>query len=122
MGTAHKRRRTAGRQDRPRTASSESRAGDAVTVAWTVTVTTLVICEVFVLSLLVYVRFKPNAAGMLALVGFFQFSSLVLAVVAVALLPVVYRVRRSRPPRAVVVFALFAASVPFLVAAWRALT
>ena len=91
-----------------------------MTVAWTVTVTTLVICELMGLLAFLYARNAPAAQGAWTLAGLAQFCALVLAIVSLILLVVVYRVRRIRPPIGYVVFAGVAAALPFVTAAWNA--
>jgi hypothetical protein len=115
MSASSKNRKTKSRPHRPRGAPPESRASEAITVAWTVTVTTLVICELFCLSALVVRHFVHDAQGVRTIVGLSQFCALVLAFASLALLPVVYRVRRVPPPLPLAVFALIAAGVPLAV-------
>jgi hypothetical protein len=122
MNAANRKRNRKSRQHRPRAAPSESRAGEAITVAWTVTVTTLVICEMLGLSAAVAGRFSQDAGGLRMIAGLAQFCALVLAVLSLALLPVVYRVRRVAPPRPLVAFAVIAASLPPIVAVWQVLS
>jgi hypothetical protein len=85
------------------------------------TVTTLVICELIWLGLIVFLWLARADAGARPIVGLVQFCCFALAVVSIALLPVVYRARRMPPPRAFVAFAAIAAGVPFFVAIWQIL-
>lgn len=119
MGSRKKRHRRNPR-DNPhgRTIPHQTRAADAMTVAWTVTVTTLVICEFVGLAAVLYVRTDPQAEGARTLAGLAQFCALVLAVVSLVLMAVVLRTRRVRPPAGYLVFATVAAAVPFVTAVW----
>jgi hypothetical protein len=121
MTSASRHRRRQKRQIRRPVVPSEGRASEAVTVAWTVTVMSLVICELMALAAVVVLRFRPAAETVRTLIGLAHFCAVVLAIVSLSLLPVVYRIRRARPPRAFVAFALAAAAVPFVVAIWRGL-
>jgi hypothetical protein len=82
---------------------------------------TLVICELFGLSALVLRQYMHDAQGLRTIGGLAQFCAFLLALVSMALLPVVYRVRRVPPPLTLVVFAVIAAGVPLVVAGWQVL-
>jgi hypothetical protein len=122
MNAANRKRNRKSRHHPPRAAPSESRAGEAITVAWTVTVTTLVICEMVGLSATVAGRFTQDPRGVRMISGVAQFCALVLSVLSLALLPVVYRARGVPPPLPLVVFAVIAASLPLIVAGWQVLS
>jgi hypothetical protein len=98
----------------------ESRASVAVTTAWSVTIMTLLICEVMGLFALAYLRFNPAADGVRSLLGLTFFTALVLAILSLGLLPAVYRVRPVPPPRSFVLFAGVLAAIPIFVAIWSA--
>lgn len=108
--------RLAAREEAP----AESRASDAVTVCWTVSVTTLLMCNIAAIAAQLYARRHPQARGMLMLGEMLLLAGAVIGVASLALLPVMYRVRRSPPPPGLVVFAVCAAVAPILAVVVRA--
>lgn len=121
MAVAKNRRRARSKKPSRPIGPAESQAGVAITVAWTLSVTTLVLCELLELGSALYAHFEPEAEAARALAGVAQFCSMVLAIVSLAVLPVVYRVCRVLPPRPFIAFAVVAASVPFVVTVWQVL-
>lgn len=121
MVTGKKHRRTNPQNPPSRDARRETSAADAATIAWTVTVTTLVICELMGLAAVIYMRMAPQAEGARSLAGVAQFGALVLAVLSLILMVIVYRVRRVPPPVGYVAFAGVVAVLPFVTAAWNVL-
>jgi hypothetical protein len=101
-------------------ASAESRTSDAATVCWTVSITTLVMCNIAAVAAQLYARGRPEARGALMLGEMLLISGAVIGVVSLVLLPVVYRVRRLPPPPGLVVFAVCAAVAPILAVVVRA--
>ena len=121
MAAKKRQRRTNRSNPHSRPAPTETRAAEAVTIAWTVTVTMLVVCELMGLAAVLYIRSAPDAAGVRSLAGAAQVCALTLAVICLTLMVVVYRVRRVRPPVAYTAFAVVVTLVPFIAAAWNAL-
>ena len=103
-----------------RVAPVESRTSDAATVCWTVSVTTLLMCNVAAVAAQLYVRRHPGARGILMLGEMLLLAGAVIGVVSLALLPVVYRLRREPPPQGLVVFAVCAAMAPLAAVIVRA--
>ena len=92
----------------------ESRASEAITVAWTLSVVMVLATGLMALAARVYVLARPGAERMRALEELALFAACVIGLVSLALLPVVYRVRRRPPPLAIVIFAVIAAAAPLL--------
>lgn len=86
----------------------------AVTVAWTVSVTTVLMCNLAAAGAHFIAGRQPQATGIAVLSQWLLLSGGLIGVVSLALLPVVYRVRRQPPPTPVVAFAIFAAMAPIL--------
>jgi hypothetical protein len=101
-------------------APSETRTSDAATVCWTVTVTTLLLCNISAAAAQLYSRQHPDARGVLMLGEMLLLAGAVIGVLSLVLLPVVYRVRRVPPPQGLVVFAVCLAAAPLLTVIVRA--
>lgn len=99
---------------------AESRTSDAATVCWTVSVTTLLMCNVAAVAAQLYARRHPQARGVLMLGEMLLLAGAVIGVASLALLPVVYRVRRVPPPRGLAVFAVCMAAAALLAVIVRA--
>jgi hypothetical protein len=99
---------------------AESRASGAVTVCWTVSVTTLLMCNIAAVAAQLYARRYPDARGMLMLGEMLLLAGAVIGIASLVLLPVVYRVRRVPPPQGLVVFAACLAIAPVLAVIVRA--
>jgi len=93
---------------------AESRASEALTIAWTVSVTGALVADLMLLAAHLYVRSYPEAQR----AKFFAALLLLLAsgmgAVSLGLLPAVWRTRRLKPPQGYVVFALVVAVTPIL--------
>ena len=99
----------------------ESRASEALTIAWTVTVTTLLFCHLATLGAHFYVSSNPDARKMLLLREMLLFAAAIVGVLSLTLLPFVYRLRRLPPPPGIVAFGICLAVAPILVLALRAM-
>ena len=114
-----KSRRSAKAAAPKRLETAETRTSDAATVGWTVSITTVLLCNVAAVLAHFYVRWNPQARGMAVLGELMLFAGAVVGVVSLALLPIVYRLRRVPPPRGFTVFAACAALAPILAAIVR---
>jgi hypothetical protein len=104
-------------EKRARSASAgpqEPRTAEAATVAWTVTVTMVVVCDLAAIAANVYLLRNPDAKGAQAFGGLMLFGGAVVGVASLALMPVVYRLRKTPPPTGFAVFAACAAAAPIL--------
>ena len=89
-----------------------SRAVEAVTIAWSLTVMTVLGCDVGLAVVRIYVHFHPASVRMALLSQLLLLSAAVLAILDLALLPVVVRIRHEPPPRGFVVLAVLVAIGP----------
>lgn len=112
------------REKRQRLASAEpkeSPTADAATVAWTVAVTMVVVCDFAAVAAHWYVLGNPAAKGAAMFGGLMLFGGAVIGTAALVLLPIVYRVRRAPPPTGFTVFAVCASAAPILALIARSL-
>ena len=81
---------------------AETQAGEATTVAWTVSVTTVLLC--YIAAALVHLcgRAFPEARAANMFKELLLFSAAAIGVVSLAILPIVFRVRRTPPPSGVI--------------------
>ncbi len=110
-----------GRGSAPPRPPGESGAGEAATVAWTVSVTMVAACDLAAVAAHVYLLRNPGVRSVAVLGQLMLFGGAVIGVASLILLPVVYRVRRVPPPTGFTVFAACAAAAPLLALAARAL-
>lgn len=114
-----KRNRPKGRP--PRTSNAESRASEALTVAWTVTVTTVLMCNLAILAAHFYLSSNPEAKRMEMLQELMLLTGIMVGTLSLILLPIVMRVRRVPPPTGLVAFSVCLAAAPILVFVMRLL-
>jgi hypothetical protein len=92
----------------------ESHASDMITVAWTVSVTGVLIADFVVAAAHLFVRNFPKAEPARWLEAIMLFSAAAMGAVSLALLPVVWRTRRVKPPQGYIVFAVLVAIAPII--------
>jgi hypothetical protein len=100
---------------------AETRASEALTIVWTVTTTMLFFCNLALVVVQLVLPQDPTQQGLLTFRGLLLFSGASLGVLGLALLPVVFQVRRTPPPRGLAVFAACLAAVPLVVVMFRGL-
>ncbi len=100
-------------------APKETQAAEAITIAWTVTVTTLLISNLIGIAVHFYLASNPEAKRMLLLQELLLFAGAVVGMISLALILVVTRVRKVPPPRGVVLFGACVAAAPILAIAVR---
>ena len=98
----------------------ESRSTEALTVAWTVTITTLLFCNLAAIAAHYFAAWNPEAKKMLVLREMLVFAGAVVGGLSLLLLPFVQRYRRTPPPKGLVVFGVCLAIAPILVLVLRA--
>ena len=89
---------------RPPVVSPESSAGESLTVAWTVTITTLLFCNIAIVGAHYFSLKYPEADGLRVMKEMLLIAGSALGVISLALLPLVYRVRVIAPPTGLAVF------------------
>lgn len=101
--------------------TSETRASEALTVAWTVTVTTVLLCNLTNLAAHFYLNSHPEAKRMELLQQLMLLAGALVGALSLIMLPILYRVRRVLPPTGFVVFGACVAAAPILTALMRML-
>jgi hypothetical protein len=98
----------------------ESQAADALTIGWMLATITTLICQIGALGARWAALGNPAVRQLNLFSGFLFFAAMAIGAVTLALIPVLYRIRKLAPPRAVVVFAVVVAIAPWvtLVVQW----
>mgnify|MGYP001156538090 CR=1 FL=1 len=99
----------------------EPRLVDATTAAWTVTVSTVVLSELGAAGAHFLGLANPGTKMLPVLRDLLLIAAAAVGALSLALLPVVYRLRRVKPPLGFAVFAACAAAAPILTLVVRAL-
>jgi len=95
---------------------AESQAAEAATIGWMLAVLTAATAELGVLAARLYLHWKPDAAGIARAADLLLFASAAISLVVLGLIPVVYRVRRVKPPNSVTAFAVVVGLLPWVLA------
>jgi hypothetical protein len=90
----------------------ESRASESVTIAWTSSVTAVLMADLVIIAAHLYARANPDANAAKAFEAIMLLSAATMGAISIALLAVVWRTRRLKPPRGYVVFATLVATAP----------
>jgi hypothetical protein len=97
-------------------AAVESRTVEAVTVAWTVSVTTLFACNLGILAAHFFLANNPDAAHFAMMKKLLIILGAMCGVISLILLVTVYRMRSILPPSGLMVFGACMALGPILAA------
>lgn len=95
-------------------APAESKASDAITVAWMLCVVTGLICDVGAIIVRWTLSGYSDNVNLQVLFALLAFSALVAGTLSLCLLPVVLKTRRVPPPPGIVVFAIVVGVMPLL--------
>jgi hypothetical protein len=109
------RRRVSGRKKSRKfraSAPAENRASEALTIAWTVSVTGVVIADLMLAAAHVYLRSRPEGQPARILEIILLLSAAAMGAISLALLPAVWRLRRLKPPPGYVLFAIAVSAAP----------
>lgn len=93
---------------------TESRSAEAITVAWTVTVTTLIACNLAIIGAHYFSLQYPDNDGLRTMREMLLISGCGLGAISLVLLPIVYRSRIVVPPTGLAVFGACMAIAPIL--------
>jgi hypothetical protein len=116
--TRHLRKQKKPRPNAP-SQPAESRANEAVTIAWTSSVTGVLVADLIVIAAHLYGRSNPDAQAAKALEAIMLLSAAVMGAISLALLVVVWRSRIVKPPRGYMVFAALVTAAPIIALAGR---
>jgi hypothetical protein len=100
----------------------ESRPAEAVTIAWTSSVTGTFVADLVVIAAHLYARSNPDARAAIALEAIMLLSAAAMGAISLALLAIVWRMRRVKPPRGYMWFATLVAVAPIIALAGRILS
>jgi hypothetical protein len=104
------------RNQRPRdNLPAETQAADALTIGWMLAVFTSLICQISALAVSWIAVANPRLAGLKNFGAMLFFAAMVIGVVAIALIPVLHKIRTVPPPRAIVGFAVVVSIAPWIV-------
>jgi hypothetical protein len=96
-------------------APSESQAAEAATIGWMLCVLTATMCQLGVVAARLYFAWHPDAIVIGTAGELLLFASAMIGSVTLALIPVVYKTRRVKPPVPVTAFATAVGVIPWLV-------
>ena len=96
------------------TQPDETSASDAITVAWTVSVITTLLCNLTIIAAHFYIVNVPDAKRMELLRGMMLLGGSLVGFMSLLILPIIHRVRKTPPPRGLVVFSICIALAPIL--------
>ncbi len=102
------------------TRPAETRTSEAATIAWTLTVITVLGCDIGAIAASFYTGARPDSVLIAALFESLMFAAVAIGIISLMLLPVVLKVRRQPPPRAFTVFAVLVAAAPIVAVVARA--
>jgi hypothetical protein len=96
------------------TEPAESRRSEVLTIAWTVSVTGVLVADLMLVAAHLYSRSHPEEELARNLQGILLLFASAMGIVSLALLPVVWRMRRLKPPMGYIVFAILVTVSPIL--------
>jgi hypothetical protein len=103
--------------DRPEVV--ETRAAEFMMAGWGVALLTTLICEVAAALLYLYTGLQPASPSLQILTGMFHFAAAVVGLIALAMIPMLFKVRHQPPAPPVVALALLISGLPLLGLALR---
>ena len=101
--------------------STESGAAEAITIAWTVSVTSVFVVDLIVIAAHLYSRSNPSAQSARVLEAIMLISAAAMGTISLALLVVALRTRRMKPPHGYMIFAALVAVAPIIALVGRLL-
>jgi hypothetical protein len=97
----------------------EERSTEAITIAWTASVTSVLLADLVTIVAHFYARSHPESKTAPPFEAIMLLTACVMGLVSLVLLVVVWRVSRLKPPLGFVVFAALVAAAPILVTVAR---
>jgi hypothetical protein len=94
---------------------AESRGAEAITVAWTVSLTAVLLCNLMAVAAHVLSTLIPVAGQLQLVENLVLLSGALIGLVSLLLVPVVYRLRRTAPPPGFVMFGVLISLAPLVV-------
>jgi hypothetical protein len=100
---------------------AESRTAELLTIAWTVTVTGVLIADLMFAGAHLLLRTSSNVATLNVLEAVLLLSAAAMGAVSLLLLPLAWRKRRKKPPQGFAGFAILVSLAPIVAALARLL-
>jgi hypothetical protein len=97
----------------------DERSAEAITIAWTASVTAVFFANLVTIAAHFYSRSHPDVKTAPAFEAIMLLTAALMGVASLALLPVVWKFSRLKPPLGFVVFATLVAAGPIVVTAVR---
>jgi hypothetical protein len=114
MAKKHRKTRQKDARRHVSTESAESQASQAVTIAWTVSVTSVFVADLIVIAAHLYSRSDPSAKSARVLEAIMLVAAAAMGAISLTLLPITWRARRLKPPQGYVIFAILVAAAPII--------
>ena len=111
MSKAKRRRKKRASRAEPK----ETSGAEMLTIAWSMMVLTTLICEIGAALTIWHARAHPEAGAIRALSFVLVMETLIVGTLLLVLTPVMLRLRRQRPPRGILVFAMIVGATPLAV-------
>ena len=92
----------------------EERAVEAITVAWTASVTSVVVADLATIAANYYAKRHPESTAAPAFEAIMLLTACALGLASLALLGVTWRVSSLKPPLGFIAFAILVAAAPIL--------
>jgi hypothetical protein len=93
---------------------AETQAADVLTIGWMLIVLTTLICQIGALAMRWLAVGNPKLQQLDAFGMMLFFAATMMGVLALVLIPVLYKIRVMPPPRAIVAFAVVVAIAPWI--------
>lgn len=113
--TRRPRKQTANRPTNGDGDPHEERSAEAITIAWTASVTGVFLADLVTIAAHFYARSNPESKTAPPFEAIMLLTACVMGLASLALLPIVWRVSRLKPPLGIVVFATLVAAAPIVV-------
>lgn len=98
----------------PERGSGEDGAADALTIAWTVSVTMVVVTNLVTVAAYFYASRHPDSKAAPAFGAIMLLTACFLGSVSLIMLPITWHIRRVKPPLGYTVFAALVAAAPVI--------
>jgi len=95
-------------------AADREPAVDAITIAWTASVSAVFLADMVTIAAHFFARSHPEAKSAPVFAAIMLLTASLMGVVSLVLLAVVWRVRQLKPPQGFLVFAALVATAPIL--------
>ena len=94
---------------------TESRPAEVMTVAWSVTVITVLLCDLLAVAAHLLAGISDSPAPLTMLVRLLLIAGSIVGLLSLGLLPLILRIRQVPPPGGFITFSVFVAIAPLVV-------